>query len=654
MREGNPLRYSESAYSRRKRRRDRERRTKIIVGLLAVLLAVGVGVFGARKLLKSFPGGGPLPGIGQETEGTTEAAAAVTTEPETELRRAVLINDVDIAGMSKDEARKAVIRQFPWGMKAELENPQEGDEPVEISNLLSLKLEKILSEIYSTGGNTKDAYLLNAEGMDDEIAAEVAALGTKWNVKAKNGAVASFDKSTSSFSYTESKDGRTIRAEETAAAIRTAMNEQNYQSTIKVTADIQPAELTAAQAKERYKVIGTFSTQATANSDRNNNLKLACEAIDGLILQVGEEFSFNKTTGNRTTERGYKPAGAYQNGKVVLEPGGGVCQVSSTLYNAVIRAGLTPTERHAHTFEPSYVTPGEDATVSYDGYAGPDMRFVNTTDSAIAIRASFYDRTVTASIVGLPILEDGVTITLKSKKTDEFDNGGVEYVEDTTLQPGVENVISGGSIGSRWVTNLVTKKDGEVISDVFFHNSTYKGHAKTIARNTSGVVTLPEGSTEALTIVENTETVPEQAADSSTEAAHIIMVGPGESISVGGPGGTVEAGPSGGSSSQTAAAHPEPSATESAAPRPAQTEAQAPETAAEHHTEAQTVPASPGPSSQDSGSSGGPGGQSETISAGPGPSSGGPSDPGGSPGNVGPGGPGSSGGSETVAPFPGG
>ena len=376
--------------------------------------------------------------------------------------------------------------------------------------------------------------------------------------------------------------------EKLAEDIRTAMKEQDYDRVIKVKADVTPAELTAAQAKEKYKIIGTFTTKATANSDRNNNLNLACQAINGKILQVGEEFSFNKTTGNRTLERGYKPAGAYQNGVVVQEPGGGVCQVSSTLYNAVIKAGLTPTERHAHTFEPSYVTPGEDATVSYDGYAGPDMRFVNTTSSSIAIRADFYDRTVTVSIVGLPVLEEGVTISLSSKKTDEFDNASVEYVEDTTLQPGIENLIDNGSMGSRWVTNLVTKKDGEVVSDVFFHNSTYKGHSKKIARNTSGVVTIPEGETTM--IVENTETVAEQRNDSATEAetVHVVQVGPGETVV-----------------HSTTSAPTAPTAPAAPTAPPVQQTVDAP---------------GPGPSSAPSETvSSGPGGSSGTVEAGPGP-----------------------------------
>ena len=543
------------------------------VGTAAAILVIALVVFGVRKFLR---GGG--------SGGSTAAAESQTSEPitveSTELKKAVTINDIDITGMNREEARNAVLAKFSWRMQAELESPVEGDEPYEIKDLMILKLDKILADIYDSGKTPAESYLIDAASLDAEISAEVEAMAVKWNRKPKNGAVTSYDKENKKFEYSESVDGRTVDQEKLAEDIRNAMKEQSYDRVIKVKADVTPAELTAAQAKEKYKVIGTFTTKATANSDRNNNLNLACQAINGKILQVGEEFSFNQTTGNRTLERGYKPAGAYQNGVVVQEPGGGVCQVSSTLYNAVIKAGLTPTERHAHTFEPSYVTPGEDATVSYDGYAGPDMRFVNTTSSSIAIRADFYDRTVTVSIIGLPILEEGVTISLSSKKTDEFDNASIEYVEDTTLQPGIENLIDNGSMGSRWVTNLVTKKDGEVVSDVFFHNSTYKGHSKKIARNTSGVVTIPEGETTM--IMENTETVPEQRNDSATEAetVHVVQVGPGETVVH-----STTAAPAPTAAQQTAAPAPGPGP----APAPSETVSSGP------GSSGGTVEAGPGP-----------------------------------------------------------
>lgn len=218
-----------------------------------------------------------------------------------------------------------------------------------------------------------------------------------------------------------------------------------------------------------------------------------------------------------------------------------MCQVSSTLYNAVVFSGLKTTERHAHSYEPSYVTPGEDAMVSYDGHSGPDMKFVNNSKTAVGIKTSFSDRKLTISIYGNPILEEGVTLSMKSEKVKELDPPAPTYEEDPTLQPGVEVEAKAATPGSRWVTNLITKKNGEVISDEFFHNSTYNGKPATIKRNTSGSVAAPEGesSSESSTAGESqsssagsqetgSQTGPTAAQGSSEPAAQ--NAGPGDVI----------------------------------------------------------------------------------------------------------------------------
>ena len=91
---------------------------------------------------------------------------------------------------------------------------------------------------------------------------------------------------------------------------------------------------------------------------------------------------------------------------MVQEIGGGVCQISSTLYRAAFNAGMEITFRRSHTFEPNYVTPGQDAAISWEQ---PDFRFVNTSSAPIGIRASYADRKATVSIYGLPVLEEGVS-----------------------------------------------------------------------------------------------------------------------------------------------------------------------------------------------------------------------------------------------------
>lgn len=530
-----------SHFYRQRQRRLRERRQKMIIGAAGAVLAVSLSVFGISRMVQA--------GSGKHNQST----AASETELAEKLKGSCFINDIDISGMTKEAAREAVLAKYRWNLRVAENAPAETVESTSaestaaeggtsaavtsaattaaeiegeayaVSDLLKLRLEKLLAEIYGeTASNENERrYYLDAEGLDAEIATEAEAIAKKWNRSAKSSEIKSFDKTTNVFEYSDSVEGLKVDETAMADAIKAAMNNQRYDAVLPLKADTTAPAMTAAEAKEKYKVIASFTTTATNNADRNNNLKLACEALDGKILKVGEEFSFNHTTGNRTLERGYKPAGAYQNGKVVLEPGGGVCQVSTTLYNTVVKAGIMPTERHAHTFAPTYVTPGEDAAVSYDGYDGPDMKFVNTTKYSMAVRAKFDPKakTVTVSLVGIPVLEEGVTISMVSKKLEEMDNGGVEYVEDTTLKPGVEKKIADGSIGSRWVTNIVTKKNGEVTSDEFFHNSSYKGHSKKIARNTSGVVTATQAA-NAMTITENTETAAGQATVSPTEAVN--------------------------------------------------------------------------------------------------------------------------------------
>lgn len=136
---------------------------------------------------------------------------------------------------------------------------------------------------------------------------------------------------------------------------------------------------------------------------------------------------------------------------------GGVCQVSTTLYNAALKAGMKISMRRSHTFEPSYVTP---VWMRPSAGADLDFRFINTSSSAIGIKASYSNQTVTVSIYGVPVLEDGVTYSLEATKTETFDLPEPQYEEDQTLQPGQEVVKSKGTQGGRWQVKLVVKKDG--------------------------------------------------------------------------------------------------------------------------------------------------------------------------------------------------
>ena len=146
-------------------------------------------------------------------------------------------------------------------------------------------------------------------------------------------------------------------------------------------------------------LISTYSTKyATSNTNRTTNLKLAANKINGTVLMPGEEFSFNKIVGKRTIEAGYKDAAIYQDGKVVDGLAGGICQISTTLFNAAVYANLEIVERRNHQFVPSYVSAGRDATVVY---GLTDFRFKNTRNYPIKIICSVNGGIAKFDIYGL-------------------------------------------------------------------------------------------------------------------------------------------------------------------------------------------------------------------------------------------------------------
>lgn len=479
--------------------------TKIAIGGVLLIIVILCVVLVAKTMGK------------KKAEETSETTSTIE---ETELQKEVVVDGITITGMSIDAARAEILKKYPWNMKV----IYEGKEPYEVKDLIAEKVDILLDEIYH--GVPKETYTLDTTGLEEAVKTEAKEAAKLWDVPARNGSISGFDKDTGKFIYSGEQNGLSINQEKLAADIQTALGKKDFSATIKAEGTVTTPEITEAQAKELYQVIGTFTTTTTSNKDRNTNIRIACEALNGLIIQPGEEFSFNNTTGNRTTDKGYRPAGAYSNGVLVEEPGGGVCQVSSTLYNAVVFSGLTTTERHAHSYEPSYVTPGEDAMVSYDGYAGPDMKFVNNSPSAVAIRTKFESQKLTISIVGIPILEDGVELLMHSEKTAELDPPAPTYEEDQTLELGVEVEAKKAVNGSRWITNLITKKNGEVITDEFFHSSTYKGKAAVIKRNTSGVVIPPESSENSSE--SGTGSLPGESETPQT--GETVQTSPGETV----------------------------------------------------------------------------------------------------------------------------
>ena len=143
--------------------------------------------------------------------------------------------------------------------------------------------------------------------------------------------------------------------------------------------------------------LGTYTAKSGSSYNRDTNLRLACEALNGTILYPGDVFSYNEALGERTPEKGYKPADSYLGDKTVQTYGGGICQPSSSLYYCALLADLEIVQRSNHGFISSYMPYGMDATVDWDG---PDFKFRNNTNYPIRIDAKAEGGTVTVTLVG--------------------------------------------------------------------------------------------------------------------------------------------------------------------------------------------------------------------------------------------------------------
>ena len=248
-------------------------------------------------------------------------------------------------------------------------------------------------------------------------------------------------------------------------------------------------------------VLGTFTTRYDAsNKNRSNNISLASEKIDGTVIMPGETFSYNQTVGKRTIDAGYKEAGAYAGGKVVQEVGGGICQVSSTLYNAVLYANLEIVDRSNHYFETSYVDPGRDATVSWGSV---DFKFKNNRKYPIKIEAISKNGVTKMSIKGIKE-EKEYEVIIQSKVTSIIQKN-VKYKEDNSLDSSVEQVEQEGHNGCTSKTYKILKLNGAIVSTEEISADYYHALDKIVIKGTNQSKTIEEAEddTNDMNIIEN-------------------------------------------------------------------------------------------------------------------------------------------------------
>lgn len=221
---------------------------------------------------------------------------------------------------------------------------------------------------------------------------------------------------------------------------------QNGGREIRIKASPVKAKITTDELQKYTHLRGEFATDcSTSTINRIENIRLACEAINGTVVDDCEEFSFNKAVGERTAERGYKSAKIIFDGQFVDGIGGGICQVSSTLFNCALISDLTVTERHSHSIAVGYVEPSFDAMVS----SHCDLKFTNNTQGPLFIRAIILDGKIIIEIYGT---KNPYTITRESEiieKTEliyKGENGEDAREGDEIIVPAHPKIKSRGML----------------------------------------------------------------------------------------------------------------------------------------------------------------------------------------------------------------
>ncbi|MCQ2382850.1 MAG: VanW family protein [Clostridia bacterium] len=231
-------------------------------------------------------------------------------------------------------------------------------------------------------------------GIFPDIVQYLDRVAPKYETAAFNGQIDFHPHDNPRFTVRGQKPGRAIDRERLYADIITALKGNQYPviNVVYRTVEPVPVDKIISAIKQRSR----FSTDCTDNPDRENNIALALGKFNGLRVNPGEQVSFNKIVGRRSAEQGFREAKIIVNGEYVDGVGGGVCQVSTTVFNAAVQAGLQITESHHHSLRSSYIPLGEDAMVS--GTA--DLRFINNTGAPIYFETSFHNHHLTVAIYG--------------------------------------------------------------------------------------------------------------------------------------------------------------------------------------------------------------------------------------------------------------
>ncbi len=416
----------------------------------------------------------------------------------------VFVNSIDLSGMTREQAVQAVRQYSDKHSSRTVEVDVNGKivrttlEELGYQSEANDYIDQALqigkgSNPFTNYAQIRDAavhpvvYKLEFHCQEKSIREFVKTKCRKKCTKAKN---ARIKMKSGVLTYTNARQGSRIQIDSTSDRIQKAVKEQEKEDVIRVKADVKIQEPTVTKdLAERCKdKIGTFQTNYNAgNVSRSRNLANAARLISNHVIYPGETFSVHDAISPLTEENGYYAAPSYSNGEVVDSIGGGVCQVSTTLYNAVLRAELEIVERSPHSMVVSYVKPSMDAAIAGDY---KDFKFRNDTEVPLYIEGGTYSGTIYFNIYGEETRSADREVSFESETTQTMQPGADKITYDKTKPVSYTKVTQEAHIGYKAVLWKIVKENGKT-KKTQINSSTYQAVPRYVTKGAAKATPKP-------------------------------------------------------------------------------------------------------------------------------------------------------------------
>jgi vancomycin resistance protein YoaR len=408
------------------------------------------------------------------------------------IYQGVSVGGIDVGGLSASEAEQEIATVFKertteTAITVMYDNQKWSITAQDIE--LSIQASQLAQQAYAIGrdgniiGQLKERYLAVNQGYTlpltvhynyDRLYNHLLSIAKKIDRQPVNAKLKP-NRTSSNIEITTEVIGRKVDLDKTMAEITARLNTHLAFTTHVVVEAIMPS-VVASDLVHINGLIASYTTQFDPwDQNRTQNVLLAAKSVNDILVRTGEVFSFNDIVGLRLAKFGYKEAPVYIDGILVPDWGGGVCQVSSTLYNAVLLADLTIEERTAHFHPPGYVPLGQDATVADNQL---DFRFKNTSSQNIYITGEVFGNQLVINIFGQQLDNPPQISVVATDKRVLEPNTIIK--QDTNLELGKEVVEVEGQKGFLVSTNRIKKINGKIVAQEFLASDEFKSVDKIV------------------------------------------------------------------------------------------------------------------------------------------------------------------------------